>query len=82
MNTYTKRISKFIKVVECLEIGANNHGWVDVSVQETFNCGEDLSCKNDDRGGTVSSLLVLSSAKLNHRLGSWVSDINLKEFKY
>ena len=48
-----------------------------VALNEALNCGHNLSGQNDDRGGSVTDLLILSTSKLDHALGCWVSNIDL-----
>jgi hypothetical protein len=64
--------------VEATEVGIHNNSWVNVTLEEALNSAEDLTGEDNNRGGTITDFLILSTGKLNHRFGSGVVNVNLK----
>ena len=77
--TYTNLLGNLDDFFKSSEISIDNDGWMDVFFKETFDGGEDLTSKDDDRCGTITDFLILSSCEFNHRFGSWMLDINFSE---
>ena len=47
-STYTHRSSHTVEVIKSLEIGTNDDGRVDITLQEALDSGEDLTGEDDD----------------------------------
>ena len=80
-STYAHWTSHAVKVVESLEIGTDNDGRVDVTLQETLDGGEHFASQDDHRGGTIADFFVLGSGELDHGFGSGMSNIDLQKVK-
>ena len=79
LNTYTNLVGYLNDFFKSFEVSIDNNSWVDLFGNETFNSSEDFTGKDDDRCGTISDFLVLSSSEFDHRFGSWMLDIDLKK---
>ena len=77
--TYTNLLGNLDDFFKSSEISIDNDGRMDVFLKETFDGGEDLTSKDDDRCGTITDLLILSSCEFNHGFGSWMLNINFSE---
>jgi len=75
--TYAEGFGDADDLFEGLEIGVNDHGGMDLTLEEALNSGHDLSSKDDHRGGAVTDLLILSACELDHALSSGMSNIDL-----
>ena len=76
--TYADLVGNLNDFLKSSEICVNNDSWVNFLLNETLNCWENFTGKDNNRCGTITDFLILSSSKLNHTLGSWMLDINLK----
>lgn len=76
--TYTEGFSNSDDFFEGFEVSTDDDSWVDFSLKETLDGGQKFSSQNDNRCGTITNLLILSSGQFDHTLGCWVSNINLK----
>ena len=77
--TYTKFVGDFDDLVKSSEVGVHDDGRMDILFKEAFNCRQDLTSEDDDRGGTISDFFVLGSGELDHALSSWMLHVNLSQ---
>ena len=77
--TYAKFFGQLAELFESVEVGIDDHGGVDVSLEEALDGGENFTSENNNRSGTVTDFLILSTRQLDHTLGSGVSNIDLSK---
>jgi len=62
--------------IEGLDVRKDNVTRVHVALEEGVSDLEELSSEDDDGSGTITDLLILGTAELDHTLGSGVRDID------
>lgn len=79
VNGVGHRLGHLAKVIKSLEVGADDDGGVDITLQEALNGGKDLTSQDDDGCGAITDLLVLGASKFNHGLSSGMCNIDLQK---
>ena len=79
MITYSEWLGDAYDLLKGLEVGVDDDSGMDLSLEEALDCGHDLSRQDDNWGGAVADLLVLSSRQLDHALSCGVRNVDLLE---